>query len=571
MTRKVILFLIAFVLCLVCLSAVSATTRMAENNPVGQSSTGPADRAGATGDIPALGADFEEVTTTETTMVPVTYPTEEPTEEPTVVHTTAPTPEPTTISPVEPTLLPTVMPTTEETELPTMQPTLQPVTGETTSPVPGQLSPVAEFTSSQTSGSGPLTVSFTDRSLNTPTMWYWDFGDGGADSSSSPSHTYTDPGSYTVSLTASNMYGTDTITETDYITVNGEVMKSGAIYAQSVPAGATIYVNGNSYGTSPVTVSDLFAGTYSVMASLNGYYSDMQTITVPPGRTANYYPTLRASPNPPVITGAISAQSSPSGATIYVNGVNYGKTPLTVRNLVPATYSVMATLNGYKSSSQLITVGPGQTTGYNPTLQSQPGPVTTGAIFAQTEPDGATIYMNGVSYGVSPVTIPNLAPGTYSMKATMNGYSPDTRRITVSSGRTAFYNPTLYANPPPVGSGQGSFAVYSNAEGAQVYFDNVNEGSITNGVRFITVATTGTPFRSYRVECPGYTTLTGTITKWPASGETVKIQAMLVPSTVPTVPVTQKTRSPVPVTITLGALIGAGIVFVVAGNLRKNR
>lgn len=181
MTRKVILFLIAFVLCLVCLSAVSATTRMAENNPVGQSSTGPADRAGATGDIPALGADFEEVTTTETTMVPVTYPTEEPTEEPTVVHTTAPTPEPTTISPVEPTLLPTVMPTTEETELPTMQPTLQPVTGETTSPVPGQLSPVAEFTSSQTSGSGPLTVSFTDRSLNTPTMWYWDFGDGGAD------------------------------------------------------------------------------------------------------------------------------------------------------------------------------------------------------------------------------------------------------------------------------------------------------------------------------------------------------------------------------------------------------
>jgi len=571
MTRKVILFLIAFVLCLVCLSAVSATTRIAENNPASQSSTGPADQAGATGDIPAIRAEFEEVTTTETTMVPVTYPTEEPTEEPTVVHTTTPTPEPTTISPVEPTLLPTVMPTTEETELPTIQPTLQPVTEETTSQIPGQLSPVAEFTSSQTSGSGPLTVSFTDRSLNTPTMWYWDFGDGGADSSSSPSHTYADPGSYTVSLTASNMYGTDTITETDYITVNGEVMKSGAIYAQSVPAGATIYVNGNSYGTSPVTISDLFAGTYSVMASLNGYYSDMQTITVPPGRTANYYPTLRASPNPPVITGAISAQSSPSGATIYVNGVNYGKTPLTVRNLVPATYSVMATLNGYKSSSQLITVGPGQTASYNPVLQSQPGPVTTGAIFAQTEPDGATIYMNGVSYGVSPVTIPNLAPGTYSMKATMNGYSPDTRRITVSSGRTAFYSPTLYANPPPVGSGQGSFAVYSNAEGAQVYFDNVNEGSITNGVRFITVATTGTPFRSYRVECPGYTTLSGTITKWPASGETVKIQAMLVPSPVPTVPVTQKTRSPVPVTITLGALIGAGIVFVVAGNLRKTR
>jgi len=577
MTRNVILLLIAFVLCLVCLSAVSAETSAVKN---------PVDPAGAPMGIPFILAGFEEVTTTEQTMSPVTYPTEEPT-----VQTTAPTPEPTTIPTVEPTQVPTteetllptvrptteetgfptVVPTTEETGLPTVQPTWQPVTEETTSPLPGQLSPVADFTSSQTSGSGPLTVQFTDTSLNTPTMWYWDFGDGGADSSSSPSHTYTDPGMYTVSLTATNMYGTDTITRTDYITVNGEVMKSGAIYAQSSPAGATIYVNGESYGTSPVTIPDLFAGTYSVMASLSGYYSDMQTITVTPGRTTNYYPALRASPNPPVMTGSIAAQSSPAGAAIYVNGVNYGKSPITIHNLVPATYSVMATLSGYKSTSQLITVGPGQTAGYNPTLQPQSGPVTTGAIFAQTEPDGAVIYMNGVSYGVSPVTIPNLNPGTYSMKAAMSGYSSDTRRITVSSGRTAVYSPTLYVNPPPAGSGQGTFAVYSNAEGALVYFDNVNEGSITNGVRFVTVATTGTPFKTYRVECPGYTTLSGTIPRWPASGEIVKIQAMLVPSSVPTVPTTRTTHAPLPAAITLGALIGAGLVLVIAGNLRRTR
>lgn len=117
----------------------------------------------------------------------------------------------------------------------------------------------------------------------------WDFGDGTTDSSTGvPTHTYTDPGTYTVTMTATNMYGSDTITETDLVTVNGQVMNNGAIFAQSIPAGAMIYVNGNSYGTSPVTINNLFPGTYTVQASLNGY---------PP--ILGLFPCIRA--GPPVI------------------------------------------------------------------------------------------------------------------------------------------------------------------------------------------------------------------------------------------------------------------------------
>ena len=68
-------------------------------------------------------------------------------------------------------------------------------------------------------------------------MWYWDFGDGSTGSlTGAPTHTYTNPGTYTVTMTASNMYGSDTITETDLITVNGQVINNGAIFAQSIPA-----------------------------------------------------------------------------------------------------------------------------------------------------------------------------------------------------------------------------------------------------------------------------------------------------------------------------------------------
>ena len=570
MKKDVILVILTLVLCLVCLTAVAGDTLVTDSNPANPAITGPSGLISAEAGIPVIRAQVREETTTEPTMEPVTYPTEEPTLMPTEEPVTYPTEEP-TLMPTEqpvtyPTEEPTLMPTEEPVTYPTGEPTLLPTAEETTSPMPGPLAPVADFTASPTSGSGPLTVRFTDTSINTPTMWYWDFGDGSTDSSTGiPSHTYADPGSYTVTMTASNLYGTDTITKTDYVTVNGQVMNNGAIYAQSVPGGATIFVNGNSYGNSPVTVQSLFPGTYSVMATLNGYSADLQTITVSPGRTTGYYPTLRSSPNPPVITGAISAQSTPAGATIYLNGVNYGNTPLTIRNLIPTTYSIMAMLNGYTSSTQLITVSPGQTAGYYPTLQPSPNPGTTGAIFAQSDPAGAAIYLNGAYYGVSPVAIPNLIPATYSMKATLNGYPTDTQRITVSPGRTSFYTPAFYPSPPPIGSGQGIFAVYSNADGAQVYFDTVNEGSITNGVLFVTVATTGTPFQTYRVESPGYTTLTGTVTRWPGRGEIVKIQAMLVPSPVPT------THASIPVMVTPGALIGAGIILFIAGNRQRTR
>ena len=64
--------------------------------------------------------------------------------------------------------------------------------------------PAANFISSVTSGSVPLSVQFVDSSTNSPTSWAWSFGDGGTATTQSPSHTYTTTGTFTVTLTATN-------------------------------------------------------------------------------------------------------------------------------------------------------------------------------------------------------------------------------------------------------------------------------------------------------------------------------------------------------------------------------
>ena len=71
--------------------------------------------------------------------------------------------------------------------------------------------PVAAYTQNSTQCYGkPCTIAFTDTSRNSPTSWYWVFGDGETSISQNPTHTFTEYGLYPVTLTASNWGGSDT-------------------------------------------------------------------------------------------------------------------------------------------------------------------------------------------------------------------------------------------------------------------------------------------------------------------------------------------------------------------------
>src|SRR5213082_1247742 len=66
----------------------------------------------------------------------------------------------------------------------------------------------ADFTANPTSGSVPLTVQFTDRSIGAIMAWDWNFGDGLFHSSArNPSHIYLLPGDYRVTLTVTGSGG----------------------------------------------------------------------------------------------------------------------------------------------------------------------------------------------------------------------------------------------------------------------------------------------------------------------------------------------------------------------------
>jgi len=81
--------------------------------------------------------------------------------------------------------------------------------------------PVAGFTANTTSGDAPLVVAFIDNSTGAES-WFWTFGDDETSSERNPVHTYTTPGTYTVTLMVTNAAGSDSATKTIVVTEPGE-------------------------------------------------------------------------------------------------------------------------------------------------------------------------------------------------------------------------------------------------------------------------------------------------------------------------------------------------------------
>ncbi len=142
------------------------------------------------------------------------------------------------------------------------------------------------------------------------------------------------------------------------------------------------------------------------------------------GNTADVYGALTviSSQTP----GSISVSSSPSGAYIKsLDGISYNgvlKTTCTIPNVNPGTHIIELTLAGYEDWSTSVGVNPGETATVSATLVPKQTP-TTGTITVSSEPSGANVYLDNAYKGLTPITIPDVSPGTHTVELKLDGYS----------------------------------------------------------------------------------------------------------------------------------------------------
>jgi len=139
----------------------------------------------------------------------------------------------------------------------------------------GCVSPTAGFSGSPLTGTAPLTVSFTDASSGTISSRWWSFGDGGSSSETKPSHSYTQTGVFTVSLTVSGACGSDVLPRTSYTTVSSGYTATTTVISYTYDALQRLtqaeYSNGGRMYS-----SSSFAYAYGAMGNRTAY---TETIT----------------------------------------------------------------------------------------------------------------------------------------------------------------------------------------------------------------------------------------------------------------------------------------------------
>jgi PKD repeat protein len=182
------------------------------------------------------------------------------------------------------------------------------------------IAPVAAFTASSLTGCAPLTVNFSDASQNSPATWAWDFDNNGTTDATSqnPSHTYNTPGTYSVKLTVTNSSGSNTITQSSYITV---VANYHTNRTASVCQGDSILLGGQ-YQDSPGIYVDTLLSTNGCDSIVNTTLSVTPLSTPAVSITGNFLTACAGDQ----ITFTASA-SNGGNNTVYqwqVNGINTG-------------------------------------------------------------------------------------------------------------------------------------------------------------------------------------------------------------------------------------------------------
>jgi hypothetical protein len=297
------------------------------------------------------------------------------------------------------------------------------------------------------------------------------------------------------------------------------VAGSARLSVQSRPAGASVWLNGDSLGVTPLIGDSVRAGVYLLSVRHDGFY-DTDTVAVvrpgtapsvqvrlierafaagrspqsPPSRPARPQPTSPSPGSPPSDspasgspdtrasgsgsptagsspgespsrtapaaasspTGSLALASTPAGAAIFLDGAPRGTTPQQIDDLPAGTYAVRIERDGFVPWTDSVAVGAQTVRRIQPELTPQTGTVRILAL-----PWG-TIYVNDALHTRNAdIWVSTTLPvGTHDVTAVHPALGRQTRTVTVAPGTTSL---TIDLRRPPSAASSDTTAASSDS------------------------------------------------------------------------------------------------------------
>ena len=194
--------------------------------------------------------------------------------------------------------------------------------------------------------------------------------------------------------------------------------------------GAYVYVTNTQTGTRqslgavPVRKKDLDAGTYTLLIQKDKYKDYTSNFTIEEGKTLSLDPTLEA--NFVELTLTTSAQSD-----MYIDGEKLGIGRWT-GTLELGEYVVETRQASHQSAYTTLSVtskSAGKTIALN-----NPIPIY-GSLMLTSSPSDATVYVDGVKKGLTPLIVNELLIGKHAIRIEKEGYKSVLKEVTVEENK----------------------------------------------------------------------------------------------------------------------------------------
>ena len=198
----------------------------------------------------------------------------------------------------------------------------------------------------------------------------------------------------------------------------------GLLDVTTDPPGVTVLVDGAVVGITPLTELAMPAGSHRLRFEHDRYFDREQQIEI---RGLGEKQSLQATLEP--AWAKVSLQTAPPGALLAVDGERQGVTPLELE-LIDGERRLVFSKDEFLPLAVDLTVTAGQNIS-PPAYQLQPAP---GSLKIDSTPRGATLSLDGVFKGVSPLTISLPGGEEHLLQATAAGFLPASRKVELAPG-----------------------------------------------------------------------------------------------------------------------------------------
>jgi len=159
--------------------------------------------------------------------------------------------------------------------------------------------------------------------------------------------------------------------------------------------------------------------------------------------------TPGATPASATATGRLLVRSTPAGARVFVDGRERGQTPATITELARGTHRVRLLRDGYVAEERRVAITSAQP---SPAIAIElkrsiaaaakpagSAPATAGAsvgaLFVDSRPAGASVFLDGLAVGITPLSLPQIAAGDHAIRLERDGYRRWSSSIRVAGGQ----------------------------------------------------------------------------------------------------------------------------------------